>query len=107
MRCQCGATIPDNVEYCPYCGKRQFIRTRPEKLTGTHIEPFEGDFSGDGSLHSCGSKVAFVLCLIILAVGFVCLWKAIGWTPEQIAQWLGLSGTVTFPDPAFPPPLTH
>ncbi|MBQ1369636.1 MAG: zinc-ribbon domain-containing protein [Clostridia bacterium] len=23
MICQCGARIPDNVEYCPYCGKRR------------------------------------------------------------------------------------
>ena len=33
MICQCGARIADNVEYCPYCGKRQFIRTRPAQLT--------------------------------------------------------------------------
>lgn len=95
MICQCGAHIPRNAEYCPYCGKQQFITTRPDQLTGGRIEPFRGVFVyGDGEpSQSCLGKVArfflWLLTIILVIVFFAWLWFEIGWSPEQIAHWLG------------------
>lgn len=76
MICQCGATIPDNVEYCPYCGKRQLIRTRPDQLTNQPIEPFQGDFSGGGEKTGCvGWFVSLTLSAIIIAGLIYFLWQ--------------------------------
>ena len=76
MLCQCGATIPDNVEYCPYCGKRQFIRTRPAKLTNNPIEPFQGYYVDGGKKTGCvGWFTSLTLSAIILAGILYFLWQ--------------------------------
>ena len=77
MRCQCGASIPDNVEYCPYCGKRQFSRTRPEKLTGgSHIEPFQGVYLDGGKKMGCvGTFFSLAFAAAILGFGLWFLWQ--------------------------------
>lgn len=75
MRCQCGASIPDNVEYCPYCGKQQFIRTRPEQLTGgKRIEPFQGYYAGGGGKPAgcLGQLVGIVI--FVVAMYFMLRW---------------------------------
>lgn len=77
MLCSCGSRIPDNVEFCPYCGRRHTIRTRPAQLTGgTHIEPFKGDFSaGSGKTGCVGWFVSLTLSAIILAGILYFLWQ--------------------------------
>lgn len=76
MLCQCGATIPNNVEYCPYCGKRQFIRTRPAKLTSQPIEPYEGEFYEGGSKTGCLGKLLSLIVFVLFFAGlFWFLWK--------------------------------
>lgn len=93
MLCSCGSRIPDNVEYCPYCGKRQFIRTRPEQLTGgTHIEPFKGDFSGGGGKAGCLFWIiSMPLSAAIIAFGIWFLWQdgQIAYLLEWLSTHLG------------------
>ena len=69
MRCQCGASIPDNVAYCPYCGKRQFIRTRPAQLTNQPVEPFQGYYADGGKNAGCLSWF-FSLSIATALIGF-------------------------------------
>jgi len=94
MRCQCGASIPDNVEYCPYCGKRQYIRTRPEKLTGgSHIEPFQGYYSGGGGRRmGCLGTTLWTLVFLALMVAMLAFFSHLaGWSFQDIIGWLGLA----------------
>lgn len=93
MICQCGARISDNVEYCPYCGKRQFIRTRPAQLTNNKVEPFQGYYAGgEGRRMGCLGTTLWTLVFLALMVAMLAFFSHLaGWSFQDIIGWLGLT----------------
>ncbi|MDO4407237.1 MAG: hypothetical protein Q4C07_08645 [Eubacteriales bacterium] len=93
MICQCGGRIPDNVEYCPYCGKRQFIRTRPAQLTNQPVEPFQGYYAGGGGKRmGCLATTLYTLLTLALFAAMIAFFCHLaGWSFQDVAGWLGLA----------------